>query len=205
MKKVLITGGNGDIAKAIASVLLSKGEYDVKCPGRFDLDVTNPTAVEKFMDAFRPDILINNAGYIKIAGLKENDWESDIRTINVNLSGVFLCSSFALKYNPDVCIINIGSSAGTKNRGDWSSYCATKSAVISATDCWAQEGVKAVCISPGRAKTKMRKGMFPDEDQSTLMTPEDFAQVVFQAVTGKFSWGANINVNVNNVKEFLND
>ena len=102
-------------------------------------------------------------------------------------------------------IINIGSSAGTKVHGAWSSYCASKAAVIMATKCWAEEGVDVICLSPGRTITKMRKSMYPNEDPNTLMKPEDFAIVVHQAINNKYSKGINLDVNISNVKELINE
>ena len=64
MKKVLITGGQGDIAQAITKKLLYEGGYDIKTPGKEELDVTNVEMVEQFVKNFVPDILINNAGYV---------------------------------------------------------------------------------------------------------------------------------------------
>ena len=59
-QKVVITGGNGGMAKAIAE-LLTKERYNVKNPGRDKLDITNFITVCKYMEIEQPDILINVA------------------------------------------------------------------------------------------------------------------------------------------------
>ena len=69
-----------------------------------------------------------------------------------------------------------------------------------ATKCWAEDGVNTVCLSPGRTETKMRKGLFPNEDTATLLKPEDFADIVLRAIEGRYKAGAHIDVNVNNVE-----
>lgn len=51
-----------------------------------------------------------------------------------------------------------------------------------ATKCWADDGLYAVAISPARTKTKMRKSLYPGEDQTTLLEPADFAKVISKAV-----------------------
>ena len=108
-----------------------------------------------------------------------------------------------MRKNNDAKIINVGSSAATKVHGTWSSYCASKAGVVMATKCWAEDGYDVICISPGRTHTKMRKGLFPDEDTETLLKPEDFAKVIRRAVEGKYDSGAHLNVTKDNVKELL--
>ena len=202
--RVLITGGNGDIAQAIAIELAKYEDFDIATPAKEELDVTDVESVRAYVSNFVPDILINNAGYIKIIPISDDNMDSEKKSIDINLFGVFNCTGATLKRNKDALIINIGSSAGTKIHGEWSSYCATKAAVITATKCWALEGVRAICLSPGRAITKMRKSMYPNEDPKTLMDPKDFAKIVLKAINDEYEYGINLDVNVNNVKEMIN-
>ncbi|TMN21625.1 SDR family oxidoreductase [Lentibacillus cibarius] len=203
MKNVLITGGNGDIAKAIVAELQKNEEFNIYTPGKEALDVTDPTSVHQYVEKVKPDILINNAGYIEPVPIAENSIQSEKHSIDVNLLGVFNCTGAVLEQNEQALIINLGSSAGTKPRGNWSSYCATKAGVIMATKCWADEGIKTVCLSPGRTKTKMRNRLYPDEDQQTLLTPQEFAQVVMKAIEGEYEYGANIDVSRQTIDELL--
>ncbi len=204
MKKVVITGGNGDIANAIGNLLQSKN-YEVYLPKRDELDVTNEKNVNSYFANNTPDILINNAGAILIEEIEKNNISKHKNVIDVNLTAVFTCTGAVLARNKNAQIINIGSSAGTKVHGQWSSYCASKAGVIMATQCWAQEGVNAICLSPGRTLTKMRKSMYPDENADTLLKPEDFAKIVYKAINGEYKTGINLDVNINNIKELLND
>lgn len=205
MKRVLITGGNGDIAKAIVSELKKRSDFVVEAPGKRILDVTSVEAIRCFLAKFRPDILINNAGYVVPMSIGDCDIESEKKALDINLFGTFNCTAAVLEINPNAKIINIGSSAATKVHGTWASYCATKAGVVMATKCWAEEGYDVVCISPGRTATKMRKGLFPDEDQSTLLTTENFAKVVIRAINGKYEKGSHINVTKDNAGDLLND
>lgn len=203
--KVLITGGNGDIAQAIKQELLLSKEYEVLTPGRDVLDVTNIESIEKTISSFKPDILINNAGYVVPKSIKEADVQNSKKHIDINLGGVFYCTEMALKYNPSLQIVNIGSAAAVETHATWSEYCATKAAVVMATKCWAEDNLYAVVISPGRTKTKMRKSLFPDEDQETLLKTEDFAKVVMKAVRKEYETGAHIIVRKQNVQELLKE
>lgn len=204
-RKVLITGGNGDIAKAIVGQLEETGLYDVFAPGRSEMDVTDVGSIRAAMEKYQPDILVNNAGYVVPRSIRDADLEVIKRHIDVNLTAVFNCTAIGLQVNPSLEIVNIGSSAATKVHATWSEYCATKAAVVMATQCWAADGLFAVCVSPGRTRTKMRKGLFPDENQDTLLDPNDFAKVVVRAIMKEYPSGSHINVTKQNVKELINE
>lgn len=203
-KKVLITGGSGDIAKAIMIALEAEG-YAVFAPSRMEMDVTNWESIEKIIGSYKPDILINNAGYVVPKSIRNADLESTKKHIDINIGGTFYCTEIALKYNLKLNIINIGSAAAIEAHATWSEYCASKAAVVMATKCWAEDGLYSVVISPGRTRTKMRKSLFPDEDQSTLLTAEDFAKVVMKAVRREYKTGSHIVVRKQNVELLLNE
>ena len=201
-EKVLITGGNGDIAKALTDLLKLEG-YDVKAPGRNEMDVTDIQSIEACISNYKPDILVNNAGYVVPKSIKEADLENSKRHIDINLGGVFYCTEIALKFNPNLKIVNVGSAAAVETHATWSEYCATKAAVVMATKCWAEDDLYAVVISPGRTKTKMRKSLFPDENQNTLLEPLDFAKVLMKAIRKEYKSGTHIVVRKQNVQELL--
>ena len=205
MKKVLITGGKGDIAQAIKALLEEEGGYVVFAPSRQELDVTNWENIDEVMANFVPDILINNAGYVVPQSIKEIDLENTKKHFDINLGGTFYCTGIGLKYNPNLQIINIVSAASVESHATWSEYCASKAAVAMATKCWAEDGLYAVAVSPGRTRTKMRKSLFPDEDQNTLLEPADFAKVVLKAVHKQYESGANIIVKKQNVQQLLSE
>ena len=202
-KKVLITGGSGGIAQAIKSLLENEG-YTVFAPTRQEMDVTSWESIDDAMKIFVPDILINNAGYVVPQSIKQMDLENTKKHFDINVGGTFYCTGIALKYNPDLEIINICSAASIESHATWSEYCASKAAVAMATKCWAEDGLYAVAISPGRTRTKMRKFLFPDEDQSTLLEPDDFAKVVMKGVRKEYPSGTNVIVRKQNVQQLLN-
>lgn len=203
-KKVLITGGSGGIAQAIKAQLEKDG-YTVLAPTRQEMDVTSWDSIDAVMKDFVPDILINNAGYVVPQSIKQMDLENTKKHIDINVGGTFYCTGIALKYNSDLEIVNICSAASIESHATWSEYCASKAAVAMATKCWAEDGLYAVAISPGRTRTKMRKFLFPDEDQNTLLEPDDFAKVVMKGVRKEYPSGSNIIVRKQNVQQLLNE
>lgn len=203
-KKVLITGGSGGIAQAIKTLLEGEG-YKVLAPTKTEMDVTDWKSIEDVIKDYVPDILINNAGYVVPQSIRTMDLENTKKHFDINIGGTFYCTGIALKYNPNLQIVNIGSAAAVESHATWSEYCASKAAVVMATKCWAEDGLYAVAISPGRTKTKMRKFLFPDEDQNTLLEPLDFAKVVMKGVRKEYPSGSNIIVRKQNVQELINE
>jgi len=189
-KKVVITGGNGGIAQGIAEVL-SMYSYEVYTPGRDELEVTDTIAVEKYFRTIKPDILINNAGYISASPLKDMsivEWDEHI---DVNLSGMFYCAKYAM-LNGCNTIINIGSTSGFMGRPNWGAYCVAKAGTLSLTETLANEGVTCYSINPSRTKSKMRERLFPDEDQNTLMNPERIGNFVNLLLKGGIQSGSHM-------------
>lgn len=200
--RVLITGGNGDIAISIKK-LLDEKKYETYAPSREEMDVTDPIQIDEVMSSFKPDILINNAGYVVPQSIRNADLDNTKKHVEINLLGVLYCSQIAMRYNPNLKIINVGSAASVKVHPTWSEYCASKAGVAMLNKCWAADGVFSVCLSPGRTLTKMRKSLFDNEDPNTLLDPNDFAKVVLMAVEEKFSSGTHLMVRKENVLEIL--
>ena len=182
---------------------MEEENFQVFAPSRKEMDVTSLKSIQSVIGRFQPDILVNNAGYVVPQSIRNADYENTKRNIEINLLGTFWCAQAALASNPHTDIINIGSAAAIETHATWSEYCATKAAVVMATKCWAEDGIYSVCISPGRTRTKMRKGLFPAEDPSTLLDPVDFAKVVMKAIHKDYVSGSHIVVRKQNVEEIL--
>ncbi len=186
----VVTGGRGDIAKVIIGHLQIAGII-VHAPSHKDLDVTNEQPIAKYLGEKKPDILVNCAGYIKPAIVKDSDTSEWKKHFYVNIIGTYLCTKYAL-LNGCTKVINIASTSSLEGKKEWSAYCASKAAVVSFTESLAKEGIKAYCISPGRSKTKMRNYLFPDEDQETLLNPAVIGRAILDVLDGRYQPGENI-------------
>lgn len=147
------------------------------------------------------DLLVNNAGIVRLgplASLAEEDWRDLFR---VNVDGVFFCCQAVL---PRMMarrggnIVSISSWNGKLGAPNFGAYSATKAAVISLTQALAREvaslGIRVNAICPGIvAGTPMRQeveregpalGLPPSSERARaiplgrLGTPEDIANVV---------------------------
>ncbi len=64
--KILLTGGEGMLAKDFLSVLDQFPEFECHVPPRKELDIRNQEQVESIIKNYRPDILLNCAAYTKV-------------------------------------------------------------------------------------------------------------------------------------------
>lgn len=133
-------------------------------------DVSDPNAVTKMFNEIEKawskiDILINNAGIVDNAPAENLDFARWSRMINVNLSGVFLCSQAAgsmmiNKKMPGV-IVNVSSICGhiVVHPQKQCHYNAAKGGVGILTKSlaaeWALHGIRVNAVSPGYIATEL--------------------------------------------------
>lgn len=179
--KVGIVGAGSDIAQELLPML--KG-FTVRAWSSGSLDVTDQVKMHR-LSSERLDTLISFAGVIhpeNVVGGSISAWH---KQINVNLIGQFNVAHAALQGNPRCKIILIGSNAARKVHAGWSAYCAAKAGLVMFTQCMIAEGIDAWCLNIGRTATKMRRSIFPDEDQRFLLKPEVVAMEVYQIIHGR--------------------
>jgi 3-oxoacyl-[acyl-carrier protein] reductase len=125
------------------------------------------TAMEKLN---RVDILVNNAGITRdtlLLRMKPEDWQA---VIDLNLTGVFLCtravSKIMLKQRSGR-IINITSVAGQMGNPGQANYSAAKAGVIGFTKTIAKEfasrGITVNAVAPGFIATDMTSNIKAEE------------------------------------------
>ena len=123
--------------------------------------------IEKFG---RVDILVNNAGITRdtlLLRMKPEEWQA---VIDLNLTGVFLCtravSKLMLKQRSGR-IINIASVAGQMGNPGQANYSAAKAGVIGFTKTIAKElasrGITVNAVAPGFIETDMTSDLKADE------------------------------------------
>ena len=132
------------------------------------VDTLISTVMEKFK---RIDILVNNAGIPRdplLLRMKPEDWQA---VIDLNLTGVFLCtravSKIMLKQRSGR-IINIASVAGQMGNPGQANYSAAKAGVIGFTKTVAKElasrGITVNAVAPGFIATDMTSSLSNTED-----------------------------------------
>jgi NAD(P)-dependent dehydrogenase (short-subunit alcohol dehydrogenase family) len=208
-KVAIVTGAGSGVGRGAAVALLAEG-YSVALAGRradaleesiaeagtdavraiaVPTDVSDPASVAALFEATtkafgRLDLLFNNAGAgapaVNIEDLPFEQWQM---VVNVNLTGVFLCTQAAFKVMKAQDpmggrIINNGSISAHTPRPNSSPYTSTKHAVTGLTKCTSLDGRKydIACgqLDIGNALTPMAARMadgVPQADGSVKPEP----------------------------------
>ena len=165
-----------DLGEAHARELRAEG-HDVHFRR---LDVTAPAdwsaAVEAAEARYgRLDVLVNNAGAVRVAPIIDETDDGWLQTFAVNTTGVFYGMRAAI---PALCrsgggsIINIASIYGPVGAPGYVAYTASKGAVLAMTKVaaleHARDGIRANAICPGPVRTPMSE---QEGDASVDVTP----------------------------------
>ena len=178
-----VTGGGQGIGRAVAQALRDEGarvaDGDLSKPEiegilGVELDVTSPESVEVAFSRVERELgpvelLVLNAGILIVEPFESTTLESWGRTLDVNLTGAFLCARRALPAMREAHfgrLVAIGSSAGkTGGKRHAAAYGASKAGLMAMTKAlaseYAEHGVTANALAPALIDTKMNAGL-PD-------------------------------------------
>jgi 3-oxoacyl-[acyl-carrier protein] reductase len=188
-KVSIVTGGADGIGKRIVEQFITEGAlvyiFDInpdagaKTVDEFadkfgsnrvffkKIDITDEEKVQSAISAVvddngRLDILVNNAGITAdnlIMRMSKDDWQ---KVIDVNLTGAFLCSKYAVKSmmkSRKGKIVNISSIVGVRGNAGQCNYSASKAGLIGLTKSLAREvasrNIMVNAIAPGYISTRM--------------------------------------------------
>jgi 3-oxoacyl-[acyl-carrier protein] reductase len=160
---VVLTGRSYDVMKDICSDINASGGEGYA----LHMDVQDvesiKNAVNETVERYgKIDVLINNSGISMVSPSESLSYENWKRTIDTNLSGVFLCSQAVAKHMIDRkiagCIINISSTFGKSPVPQRAAYCSSKAAVDMLTKVlaveWAEKKIRVNAIAPGYLNTE---------------------------------------------------
>jgi len=176
-QRALVTAGAQGIGRAITEALLAQGAQvhvcDIDAVALKDVKTYFPQVSETLTDIANEsqvlnmfadvkqrwgglDILVNNAGISgPTAAIEDTPLHEWQQTLDVNLTGAFLCtrSAVPLMRPQGGSIVNVSSAAGRLGFPLRSPYSASKFGVIGLTETWAMElgpqGIRVNAILPG--------------------------------------------------------
>ncbi len=192
-KKIALVGRDGDRLEETKRMM--SGNVDAK---GFVIDLKNldaiPQLVKGIYEEFRSiDCLLNIAGYTDPQPLLNTSIASVKETYEINVFAPLILSRECVKHmkRKGGKILNVASTAGQTPRPGWISYASSKAAIIAASQTMTEElaeyNIQVFCVSPGRCATKLRKRLAPDEDSSTIMQPEEVADIISDLICSKYS------------------
>lgn len=190
-KLVLLGRNDKEIADTIKSVSKYLSGENIK---HYSIDFSFPEKIPALIEEINEDIgeiscLLNIAGYTDPQSLFGTTLESMELTYKVNVFTPFILMRECAKYMKDNGgkILNVASTAGMTPRPGWLSYASSKASLISMSQTLTAElseyGILVYCVSPGRCATKLRKKLAPDEDPSTIMQPDEVAEVICNLIS----------------------
>lgn len=199
----LVTGGARGIGRAIVETLRDQGARvavgDLRAPEidgvvGLELDVTSEASIDAAFGRIERELgpvelLVLNAGVYIIEPFEETTLASWRKTIDVNLTGAFLCARRAMPRMREAGfgrVVSIGSSAGkTGGKRHAAAYGASKAGIMVMTKSiaseYAEHGITANALAPALIDTDMiaglsdLTGMIP---VGRLGKPEEVAGVV---------------------------
>ncbi len=219
-KVVAITGGSDGIGKALIEQLLPLGAKIATCARNqdklYDLQLRHSTAplhcivadvsiyndCKLFIDSTISqfggiDILINNAGIVMRALLKDADVDIFKKVMEINYFGTVYCTKLALDsiLERKGTIVGLSSIAGYRGLPGRSGYSASKFAIIGLLEALRIElqddGVNVMWVSPGFTRSNTRVAALNERgesqgrspvNESELMSPEECAAYILRAI-----------------------
>lgn len=198
----VVTGGAKGLGRAITERLLSDGlsvaVFARDPPGdsahhgknlfRLKVDVADPSLVRRGVSAVvkkfgRLDVLVNNAGVSgPIRRVQDIDLEAWGRTMDVNLTGAFVCCKYAvphiIKSGAGGRVVNISSMGWKKASAFRTPYSASKAGLVGFTRALSRElgnyGVTVNAVSPGPIEGERIAEVARGTATVSGVKPEDF-------------------------------
>ena len=188
MKKILILGAKGDLAKAIYKNI-DKVNNSIYKLEKKNIDFLNSNSQKKlflFIKRIKPDVIINCIGYFDT---NKGDFDKIIKS---NLYPTWLLIKYYLKNKEcEVKIVSIGSSSYNQPRKNYILYTAAKTALnniqASAKELFIRTKINFYVINPPAMKSRMRlkamKLLKQRVKNKPAKNPEEIAKQIIKRAT----------------------
>lgn len=193
-----IIGATSGIGEAMASLAGAYGAT-VSAAGRSTgLDIGDGVQVQKWLNGAREQsgpihAVVNAAAVLDRQPLMSMTLDQIRTSVDTNFLGAVNVAWAAQPHLAETRgqLMFFASSSYTYGRALYSTYSASKAAVVNLTqalaDEWGEIGIRVNCINPERARTPMRVRAFGNEPADTLLDPEDVARRALSVLVGTSS------------------
>ena len=186
-RSIVVTGGGTGIGEAIVRAAAPDhrvGVLDVDTAAAervassipdgvaLTASINDPEQVEASLDTFGvPDAWVNNAGIVRFGPLLEQSLDDWRAVVDVNLTGVFVCSTACARRmaeNGGGSIVSVTSINGIQPGPNAGAYGATKAAINLVSQQmsieWGSMGVRVNTVAPGLIDGGMSAPIFADAE-----------------------------------------
>ncbi len=188
MSSMIVTGAGSGIGESIARAAAEAGwrvgvlDIDGEAAARvadglsdgvaLEAAVNDPDAVEAVLDQFgTPDALVNNAGIVRFGPLLEQSLDDFRLVLDVNLMGVFVCSTAVARRMATAgggAIVSVTSINGIVPGPNAGAYGASKAAINLLSQQmsieWGEAGIRVNTVAPGLIDGGMSAPIFADPE-----------------------------------------
>jgi NAD(P)-dependent dehydrogenase (short-subunit alcohol dehydrogenase family) len=208
--RLVVADCGGDAGEETVGLIEKRGGEAIFVP----VDVSEAADAERMVKITLErygnlDILVNNAGIYAqgdVVNTTEEEWH---RILGVNLTGVFLCSKYAVAAMVERgggAIVNVASEAGLVGIHNQVSYNVSKSGVIALTKSmaldFAPHNIRVNCLCPGRTLTPLvekviaeaadpestRRALEEDRPMKRMGRPEEIAAGILFLVSDECTY-----------------
>ena len=197
-RTIAIFGGTSGIGASMARIATAHGARVELAARSTGVDVRDGPAVARWLAETkekhgRIDAVVNTAAILDRRPLTSMTLDQVAESIETNFTGTVnvAWSSFPYLSETRGHLMLFASSSYTYGRAFYSTYSASKAAVVNLTqalaDEWSSAGVKVNCVNPERARTPMRVKAFGNEPPDSLLDPDEVAQKSLGILTDQSS------------------
>ncbi len=194
-KVIVIFGGTSGIGASMARLAGAYGAKVHAVGKSTGVDIVDPHSIAQLLmdvaaQGGKIDAVVNAAAILNRQPLANMSLEEVAESINVNILGAVNVAKLSYEYLSASRghLTFFASSSYTYGRALYSTYSASKAAVVNLTqalaDEWADAGIKVNCVNPERARTPMRTKAFGIEPPESLLDPDYVARRALGVLVG---------------------
>lgn len=194
-KTIVVLGGTSGIGASMARMAAAYGANVHVASKSTGVDIADPDSVADLLERAAGetgtiDAVVNAAAILNRQPLTNMDAAEIKDSICTNILGAVMLAKQSYPYlrSNRGHLLFFASSSYTYGRAFYSTYSASKAAVVNLTqalaDEWSDVGIRVNCVNPERTRTPMRVKAFGQEAPESLLDPDDVARKALGILVG---------------------